>query len=358
MKFLLMLFPALALMNARAQTDLLFSSPRWRITGDTASREQYQDKSCLKLVNGKALLADAHFTNGIIEFDIAIPKARCFPGIRFRVQDTVNSEYYYIRPHQSGNPDAQQYVPEYNNAGNWQLYYGEGYNKAHQLPFERWLHIKMLISGTRAEIYLDNEQQPALYVHALKRPVKEGMIELQNMSPETVRFAGFRYTATDAVTLQNTPKTVAPPPPGTVRQWEVSDAFSESAVKDKPTLTPPPGLQWHTLDTDERGIADIARVLGSARLKNTTFCRLIINSGKDEIRKLSFGFSDRARVYLNKQLLYAGEDVFMSRDYRFLGTIGLWDAVYLPLKKGKNEICIAISEDFGGWGLMARLDSL
>jgi hypothetical protein len=45
----------------------------------------------------------------------------------------------------------------------------------------------------------------------------------------------------------------------------------------------------------------------------------------------------------------------MSRDYRYLGTIGYFDNVTLPLEAGKNEICIAVSEAFGGWGIMGRV---
>ncbi|HVX52080.1 MAG TPA: hypothetical protein VHB48_18115 [Chitinophagaceae bacterium] len=36
--------------------------------------------------------------------------------------------------------------------------------------------------------------------------------------------------------------------------------------------------------------------------------------------------------------------------------MGFYDAVFLNLKKGDNEVVFAISEDFGGWGVMARLD--
>ena len=46
----------------------------------------------------------------------------------------------------------------------------------------------------------------------------------------------------------------------------------------------------------------------------------------------------------------------MSRDYRFLGTIGYFDAVYLQLKKGRNDLWIAVSENFGGWGIKAKLE--
>ena len=31
-------------------------------------------------------------------------------------------------------------------------------------------------------------------------------------------------------------------------------------------------------------------------------------------------------------------------------------SLYLPLKKGENEIRIAVSEVFGGWGLMAQFE--
>ena len=31
------------------------------------------------------------------------------------------------------------------------------------------------------------------------------------------------------------------------------------------------------------------------------------------------------------------------------------DHVYLPLDEGENELLVAVSEDFGGWGVQARL---
>lgn len=47
-----------------------------------------------------------------------------------------------------------------------------------------------------------------------------------------------------------------------------------------------------------------------------------------------------------------------QRDYRFLGTIGLFDEVYLPLKKGENELWLAVTESFGGWGIKALIEDL
>jgi hypothetical protein len=117
-------------------------------------------------------------------------------------------------------------------------------------------------------------------------------------------------------------------------------------------------ISWQTLSTDERGVADLSILAGTAPGRNTVFVRQIIDSDRPQLKKFSYGFSDRARVYLNAKLLYAGADEFQSRDYRFLGTMGFYDALYLDLQKGRNEIWMALSEDMGGWGVQAKLEDL
>jgi hypothetical protein len=47
------------------------------------------------------------------------------------------------------------------------------------------------------------------------------------------------------------------------------------------------------------------------------------------------------------------------RDPGFLGIVSAEnDAVYLPLKKGANELMLAVSELGGGWGFVCRLADL
>ena len=88
------------------------------------------------------------------------------------------------------------------------------------------------------------------------------------------------------------------------------------------------------------------------------FARAAIRSEQAQTKRLDFGFSDRAAVFLNGRLLYRGDDGYRSRDYRFLGSIGYFDSLYLPLEAGDNELVVAVSEDFGGWGVQARFDDL
>jgi len=350
----------IACLKCTAQTSVPFSSTRWKITGQEAVQEEYQGKQCLKLTNGRAILQDANFKNGIIEFDIAVTQARYFPGMGFRMQDENNTEEFYLRPHQSGNPDAMQYYPEYNGDGAWQLYYGEGFNNPHKIPFDRWLHIKMLVKNTMAEVYFDDERQPVLFIKKLYRPIAEGMIALENVWPVAARFADFKYTATDDVTLASAPKPDAPLIAGVFTYWQVSTPFDEKLLAGKTLLAEADtnGLNWQTMYADDRDVVDLSKLNGTAPSKNTVFAKLVIVSSQAHVQKFTFGFSDRARVYCNGKLLYWGSDVFQSRDYRFLGTMGYWDAVYLDLKEGKNEVWIAISEDYGGWGVMAKLEDL
>ena len=59
------------------------------------------------------------------------------------------------------------------------------------------------------------------------------------------------------------------------------------------------------------------------------------------------------RVFLNGRLLYAGKAGFGTRDPEFLGIVGLFDELALPLRRGPNELWFAVSETFGGWAVTA-----
>lgn len=145
--------------------------------------------------------------------------------------------------------------------------------------------------------------------------------------------------------------------------WQVSGAFDEKSLvgkacrsdADKRNVT-----TWTPLPTERTGLANLASRQGVGEGKNTVFARVTIVAEAEQVKPLTFGFSDRIKVYLNEHLLYAGSDTFRSRDYRFLGTIGWFDTVYLPRKKGDNELWLAVTEDFfaGGWGVQARFEDM
>ena len=116
--------------------------------------------------------------------------------------------------------------------------------------------------------------------------------------------------------------------------------------------------QWTAIDAESSGITNLASVPMETVGKNTRFARLQINSDQRQLKQLKIGYSDSAKVFVTGELQYAGDNTYQSRDYRYLGTIGLFDTVVLPLNAGENEILIAVSEAFGGWGVMAELENL
>lgn len=353
---LCVLVPAL---HARAE-GVPFDAGRWEIKAKESRVVNHLGRSSLYLKGGVAAVKDSRFTNGVIEFDIAFTPERGFMGAVWRMQDFENYEEFYMRPHQSGNPDANQYTPIFNGVPAWQLYYGEGYGAPVKYDYEQWTHVKIVVNGRRAEVYVRDMEAPALVVRELKRETREGRVGLSaggTFAPAL--FSNFNVTAVDEPPLKGKPSEAPATPPGTVKSWMVSDAFDRKSLEGKYQLAPGDGekLKWRKLGVEENGTANLARLQGVAEGRDTVFARLVIQSDREQVKKVRFGFSDEVRVYFNGRLLYGGSDIYASRDYRFLGTIGLYDELYLPLGRGENELWLAVTENFGGWGVTAQVEN-
>ena len=183
-----------------------FDSDRWEIEAEEWRIEEHLGQPSLFLKGGVAVIKDAAFTDGILEFDIAFPEDRNFVGAMWRFQGEENFEDFYMRPHQSGNPDATQYTPVFNGLSGWQLYHGEGYAAPVEYRFEDWIHVKIVISGSQGEIYIGEGDEPA--------------------------------------------------PAGTVMSWSVSSTFAGGDLEGKHDLadSQTEGLSWKVLDCESTGL--------------------------------------------------------------------------------------------------------
>ena len=337
-----------------------FDSGRWKWEAVESRVEDHLGRKSLYLKGGIATVADTHFLNGWIEFDLALPDDRGFMGGVWRVQDTKNYEEFYLRPHQSGNPDATQYTPVINGLPGWQLYHGGRYTVPVTYKYEEWTHVKILFAGDLAEIYIGDMETPVLFVNGLKRRPEAGRVGVSAADFAPAHFANFSYTISDSPPIQGVPGPPEFVPVGVISSWSVSDVLRESTLEKKMSLSHEDvaARSWTRLETERSGLANLARVHGIDLWRNTVFVKKVIVSSQEQTRRLDFGFSDRVRVYLNGRLLFRGDDTYRSRDYRFLGSIGYFDSLFLPLVKGENELLLAVSEDGGGWGIQARLEDL
>jgi len=148
---------------------------------------QPKDYSMLAIVSG------TDFKDGTIEIDVAgsprkdaDPTDRGFIGLAFRSQERGDrAEYFYLRP-TNGRSDDQlrrnhsvQYVstPDYP----WERLRKETpgvYESYADLDPGAWTKMKVVVSGTKAQLYVNGADQPCLIVNDLKLGETHGQIAL------------------------------------------------------------------------------------------------------------------------------------------------------------------------------------
>jgi len=313
-----------------------------------------------KALAGSALLKDVEFTDGVIEVDIAMDGRRCFPGIIFRAESETDTEIFYVRPHRPKNySHALQYTPRFKGLTGWQLYSGPGFTAGGDIPLDRWVHVKLEVLGSRARVYFDDMEEPALVVGDLRRGTAGGFIGVSGPPDGRVHFSNFRFSSDEA--LDFGPLPIRAVSREGLTDWDISQPIAPLKINRdlSPNAQEIGEIQWQQVTADRSGLVDVARFLDNPpQLPQCMLARTAITVEKPERRKLLFGYSDEISVFLNGELLFRGDSAFRVRDSEFMGIVGLNDAVALDLNKGKNELLFVVTESFGGWGFMARTESL
>ena len=317
----------------------------------------YLGQTALKMRGGLALLPEVDLQNGMVEFDIAIGPERGFVGLIFRMADDGNYENFYIRPHQPGNPDANQYQPVFNGSASWQLYHGPEYASPTQYRYNEWMPVRVVYAGDIAEVYIDSDE-PVLRIPILKHSSKGGAIGISAGNFAPAHFTNFRYTQLANAYQFPAAQIEVLPEAGVVTEWQVSDVFDEATLNGIVELDSDQqdNRTWTSLAAEPTGITNLAQVAAIGEGQNTVFAKLSLPAAYGHSKVMQLGYSDKAKVFVNGALVYSGDNTYLSRDYRYLGTIGLFDSVVLPLKPGENEVWIAVTEAFGGWGIMAKIE--
>ena len=334
--------------------DVGWDDPRWRIEAADARTETWRGRDALVLTNGTAWLDGAAFRDGVVEFDLAAPADLGFHGVAFRAAGDGDYEHVYVRPFLSGNPDASQYTPVFHGVTGWQLYADARFAQPVTLTPDRWMHVRLDVRGGRARLTVDG--QPLVFPQLLRDPVSGALGLTSSGAP--ARFANLEVRPGGDADPGTEPGAAEPPtPPGTVACWRVSTPFAEARLEGLAPLGAGDvsGLDWDPLAPDAGGIANLARLRQRTAEANTVFAAVTLRARRAGAARVRFGFSDRVRAYLGGRPIYRGSDGWRSRDYRFLGTVGLHDELVLPLERGDNELWLAVTEDFGGWGVTLQL---
>jgi hypothetical protein len=361
-----MVCPALVFLLAAAPPagTLPFSAPGWELRGDAAV-ERFEGRDTLRVDNGWALRPGLALQDGTVDLDVRVSRRRSFVYVVFRMDGERESEEMYLRPHKSSLPDAVQYAPVYQGQSAWQLYWGPGGTAAVAFEPGVWTHVRVIVSGRRAALFVGDMATPVLAVPRLGREPRAGGLGLRAFVPAdtpgtepAARFADVvvRPGAADLSAVTFPPVAEEP---RAVRAWAVSEALPPSGGDD----APPAVSSWRTADALPGGLVELNRLVAPppgpppappARLVARAAARVIVRSAAAGTRPFDLGFSDAATVFLNGQPLYHGEagyDFAGRRD----GLIRYDQArLYLPLVAGENELVVVVTDGFGGMGLMGR----
>lgn len=338
----------------------------WELAGPTTRIETYRGMPSIRVDNGRAIRRDVVLDDGTIEFDVEVVPARSFVYLQFRMESDTEFEEIYFRPHKTELPDAVQYNPVWRGDSFWQLWHGPGATAAPRLPFGRWMHVQLVVQGTRAALFLDRDTIPTM-VMPLARAPKAGFLAFRAFTPEVRELRGARAAsyANLVVRRGHVPYrfgAALPAPalaPGTIGRWQLSPAFAagRAAVTELSPALLTGRESWPSYPIEPHGVLAIGRHLDRPRPDGGTIARLVIRSAGARLQRLYLGYSDYAAVFVNGRPLFAGDAHYSFDAPRQEGLITqAQSTIWLPLQDGENEVLISVVDGFGGWGLTGRLE--
>ncbi len=293
-----------------------------------AETVEWQGRRALKL-SGLAVVPTLTLVEGHVEVQIGAD-GTAYPGIAFRVADGLNYELAYAQPHTSGKWDALQYDPVFHGSNTWQLYHGEAYQKAAEVPTGAWFKFSIDFKNQWARIRLGD--QAPLIVPRLAQPHSAGFIGLWTFLP--AYFCDLRVsTLSDDAPLA---AALLPIDPATITAWFV-EGFG--AIECEPT-----------------GILNLNRYL-PAPLGQVRLSRWIEVLSAEPI-ELEFGFSDELTLQIDDQVIFTGQNIFHNApEWEKRGYVAPTNRTQCTLAPGRHQLLADLkgSEPSFGWGLIMKL---
>ena len=329
----------------------------------------------ITLLSGIAGRPDLRLKDGTIEFDLA-PTMGSFAGVAFRMASAADYEILQFQAAEDGTRWANlQYQPVFQGETTWQLYHGPGY----EATVPAWyrggdLHVRLVVAGTRADVFLRTDTVPVLRVERLQRAADEGGVGFWVSAGTGDAPMALRHLVVQARPgLALAPIAEDPTDRNELIPWRLSPRMPAASI-DPPAELPAAArhddVTWVDAEVEPSGLINLDRQLGNPAGPQPTmvfggagwgiaYARVRLVSERVQTRRLSFSYSDGIGVYVDGRRVFVGRNDFGSRYPGYLGIVGKEaDAIDLPLKKGVTEVVLAITDRSSGWGFRARLDSL
>ena len=373
-------FPAVAQIPQGAAGGSGAAPMTWDVSRATLPAGDTPTRDAIRVTNGIAVLGGASIHDGTIDVDLPAPRAlgSQFAGIAFRMASTADYEVVYFRAADDGlRWTDMQYQPVFEGETTWQLYSGDGYEATLPRPADvrtaGAIHVRLVIVGTRADVYVDSMATPILRIRELKREPATGGIGVWAISPKGA-WAEFRgLTVSSDVAVAPSPRPPIVTPRGQIMRWGVSERLRapNDSVMGPRALTSEMRralLAGQLVDAEATGLVNLTRAIGNPAERQAinvfggarygmALASETLTSDRARAVTLHFGYSDGLSIFLNGALVYTGRNDYGYRYRTDIATLNRdADAVVLPLRAGKNELIFAITDKAFGWGFAARLE--
>jgi len=295
----------------------------------------WQGRKALQLSGqGASLLVvpNLYLSQGWIEVDIGSDGA-AFPGIVFRVLDSLNYELAYAQPHTSGKWDALQYDPVFHGSNTWQLYHGSGAQQSADVPPKTWFRLRVEFQDQRALVRV-GEQEP-LIVNRLAHTHQSGLVGLWTYLP--AYFSNLRISDNSPEFLSSSKQeSIEDSVPGTVTEWFL-DGFG-------------------VVDTEANGILNLNRYLSISEKEVKLLREVDIH--KDGRFIFNVGFSDQLTLQIDNEDIFNGENLYHdSPKWEERGYVSPDLQISHHLSKGIHRLtAILKAKEYFGFGIALNIE--
>ncbi|MCB2108475.1 MAG: hypothetical protein KDE14_12285, partial [Rhodobacteraceae bacterium] len=175
-----------------------------------------------------------------------------------------------------------------------------------------------------------------------------------NEHPETWAAAISNVSVTSR-TRSQLPSREEASPESFINEWALSEPV---AVPQGGTASLPADIEWRTTaQSDQMGLVNLNAVFPATPGKpRIVFARAELTSETARTIRVGIGYSDDVTVFLNGQPIYAGINGWESRSPGYASFVDPnFESVYLPLRAGRNDLILAVSDDQRfGWGFAVQ----
>jgi hypothetical protein len=343
-----------------AVTRISLSPDRWAFQEGKVEFIDYKGQRAMKIgqESGQVVLKDLVFKDGTIEYDVESIVPEFANSVYFHRKDQKEQEIVYLRVARLGNKlanEAIQYCPYFDGINMWDMY--PQYQGPAPGKIAEWNHIKLVIAGKQMRVFVNGAR-------VLEVPKLEG-----NETEGSIAFDGASYIANIEIKPGETEG--LSPAEGAdltrheanyIRTWAVSQPVLLPAGSEPASATDLPKNESFTekLEAERAGFINLTRRFGANPKRKITWMRSVITTNQPVKTSLQLGFSDEIWVYLNNQLTYVDKNIFQQNMRKYPdGRLSVQNGnVRINLKQGENDLLIGVANDFYGWGMMARLESM